>query len=336
MKPKVRTLIVLLNWNGWKDTIECLESLMLLSHDDFAIVVVDNASSDASLACLADWGANAEKQRQVPHEFIIFQEGDLSLAAKQRVETRSIFLIKSSRNGGFAAGNNLGLKFGVELGVQYCWLLNNDTVVEPSSLSEMEIVAESDKNVGLVGSVLRYYDERETIQAFGGVVFNKWLGRGRQIAQGSHYSVLAKQDTQLVELDYLAGASILITSDFLQDVGYMSEDYFLYFEEIDWAFRARSKWKMAVSSKSTVFHKEGGAIGTNSRSSRSRLSQYYLNRNLIIFYRKFLPWLLPIAILRVTREAIGCLVRRDFVLALVSTKSLFHGVIGRTGKYGKI
>lgn len=336
MNASVRTLIVVLNWNGWKDTLECLDSLLDLKHDSFAVVVVDNASTDESISKIIKWGEDRKSQGLALDDFVVVNEPLLESFDYRTVSKKSIFLIKALENGGFAKGNNIGLRFGIAAGADYLWLLNNDTVVDPGSLHAMEKMAESNKKIGLVGSVLTYYDEREVIQAYGGVSFNKWLARGHQLGQGMFWREYIDKEGISAPFDYLAGASILIKSDFIRDVGFMTEDYFLYFEEIDWVYRSRERWEMAISAESFVFHKEGGAIGTNSRASRSLLSQYYLNRNLILFYRRYLPLLTIISIVRVLREAFGCLVRGELQLALISAKSLLHGVSGVSGRYERL
>jgi GT2 family glycosyltransferase len=118
---------------------------------------------------------------------------------------------------------------------------------------------------------------------------------------------------------------------FLHNVGLMEESYFLYFEEIDWAVRAAPHWTTATAVASVVYHKEGGSIGTASRGKRSCLSQYYLNRNLIRFYALRKPWLLPIAVLRVLRSALGLWIKQDYQLAKTTIKALIDGVLMQSG-----
>lgn len=319
--------IVILNWNGWKDTIECLQSLSLLKHQNFSVVVVDNASTDSSREKLLAWASGAES----PLRFTaVIDEADLDSWDAALRNTEWVY-IQSSVNGGFAAGNNLGIRLAMQAGCQYVWLLNNDTVVESQTLVALENHVAKNPDIGMCGSILCYYNDRAVVQAVGGVSFNYWLARGEQLGHG-----LLLDDARVKKLaqhapTYVAGASLFMPIKFLQDVGLMEERYFLYFEEIDWAVRAQGKWKIATAADSIVYHKEGASIGTASRGKRSVLSQYYLNRNLIRFYALRKPWLLPVAVIRVVRDLIKHTVYRDFKLLSATSKALVDGILMRGG-----
>jgi GT2 family glycosyltransferase len=118
----------------------------------------------------------------------------------------------------------------------------------------------------------------------------------------------------------------------MRDVGLFAEHYFLYFEEIDWARRARHSWRLGTTEKSIVWHKEGASIGTATLSKRSLLSEYYLARNLILFYGGHLPWLLLIAVLRNLREALGMCLRREEPKRIATVlRATWHGLMRKTG-----
>jgi hypothetical protein len=107
-------------------------------------------------------------------------------------------------------------------------------------------------------------------------------------------------------LDYVEAASVLVTRSFLETVGLMTEDYFLYFEEMDWTLRARGRFRFAYSPQSVVYHKEGGSIGAShkNRNLRSALADFYQARNRLVFTRRYLPWLLPSMCVSVTATAV--------------------------------
>lgn len=330
---KARVVIVLLNWNGWRDTLECLGSLLKLTHTSFAVVVVDNCSADNSVSEIKEWAESSVKHKDgFGRFFCVDFQG--ALAYQKDILGRDLILIRAPQNGGFAYGNNIGLRLGVQCGAQSLWLLNNDTVVEENSLIALELTASTHRAVGMVGSMLCYFDDREVIQVLGGVVFNKWNARGRQLANGVRLNEFRREKYERVPVDYLAGASIFLKVDFIRDVGYMSEEYFLYFEEMDWSWRATKKeWCIATAVDSIVFHKEGASIGTDSRKDRSLISQFYLNRNLILFYFKNWPFLLPIAIARVLRECVRCIFVGDMRRARVTFQAFVCGIAGQRGKY---
>lgn len=310
--------VVLLNWNGWKDTCACISSLLAQHYDNYSIVVVDNKSADDS---------EPQIQRHIAHVQSLECNAPTGLH-------KQILYIQAGENGGFAKGNNKGIQAALNYGADLVWVLNNDTEVDPLALSRAVSRLVADDKSGMCGSVLVYFDDRQRIQAVGGVEFYIARARGEQIGEGLDP---AKADLRAVasqhELSYIAGAALLVKSALLRDVGLMYEDYFLYFEEIDWCSRAASKgWKMVTATDSFVFHKEGASIGTASRSRRSALSQYYLSRNLIHFYKRFHPWLAPVAMARVARDALSLAKAKETALSKVTWRAFRDGLTGLKGK----
>lgn len=259
--PKV--FIVILNWNGLEDTLACLESLETLDHPNFEVIVVDNDSSDGSEETL---------RKRYPQHVII----------------------QSGANLGFAGGTNVGLRYALGHGASYAWLLNNDTLVEPDALTELVKRMQEKPSAGLCGSTLVYHSDQSKIQAYGGATYNKWLSTSRHIGQDAPRG--QEVDTEEVErqLDYLVGASCLASRALLEEVGLLSEDYFLYYEELDWATRAKGRYTLAFAPESVVYHKEGGSIGSSSDGAKkSRLADYYGVRNRLLYTRKHAPEALP-------------------------------------------
>ena len=266
--PKV--FIVILNWNGLEDTLACLESLRHLDYLNYEVIVVDNDSADGSEEVL--------RQRYPQH-----------------------IIIQSGANLGFAGGTNVGLRYALEHGADYAWLLNNDTLVEPDALTELVRRMQAKPGAGLCGSTLVYHHDRDKIQAYAGATYNKWLSTSHHIGQDApRYQARHQEgqevDVQAVEekLDYLVGASCLASRPLLEEVGLMSEDYFLYYEEVDWATRAKGRYMLAFAPKSIVYHKEGGSIGSSSEGAKkSRLADYYGVRNRLLYTRIHAPEALP-------------------------------------------
>lgn len=256
--------IVLLNWNGWRDTDACLESLKGLSYPNFNVVVVDNASSDAS----------EERLREL-HS--------------------GLTLLQSGANLGFAGGNNVGLRYALGHGAQYVWLLNNDTLVEPDALTELVEKLRRDPGLGLCGSTLLYESARDTVQALGGAHYNPWLGTVKHIGHHERWPQAVDEGTVEAQLSYLIGASTLVSRAFLEQIGLLQDDYFLYFEELDWAARARGRFRLGYAAKSVVYHKEGSSIGGNDRakSAKSYTADLYALKNRVRFTRRFYPYALP-------------------------------------------
>ena len=326
MNPHVA--VIVLNWNGWQDTLQCLDSLALQKYSNASIIVIDNASTDGSKDRIEKWSGDGGKE-WVRRKFIIDSCMPVNPDINELCNGDFVY-IQSEINGGFAAGNNLGIKLALECRATYVWILNNDTEVHPLALDALVFCAEKDSSIGMCGSVLIYHDSRNHIQACGGVGFNYWRAAGKQIGQGLDPNM--KLDAVLrTSLSYIAGASLFARSKMILDVGVFEERYFLYFEEIDWAERAKG-WKLAVALDSFVFHKEGASIGTASRGRRSALSQYYLNRNLLLFYARFHKVLLPIAIARVVRELLQQIKMRDRKLLFATWRALIDGIMLRAGR----
>jgi GT2 family glycosyltransferase len=298
--PKVA--VILLNWNGWKNTIECLESVFRLSYPAFTVIVCDNASTDGSVDRICAWAegclpascSSADLTRLVvpavpkPIESVRIDPRDTATNVAPGIR---LVLIPTGANLGFAGGNNVGLRFALSWSeIEYFWLLNNDTLVEPDALSAMVGAMQADRGIGLCGSVLRDYFFPGSVLTLGGRKYNRWSGRSRPIQAIPN----AAGPQEFTALDYVEAASVLVRRGFLERVGLMSEDYFLYFEEMDWAMRARGRFGLAYSPQSIVYHKEGGSIGSHKdRNQRSPLTDYYQARNRLVFTRRYFPWLLP-------------------------------------------
>lgn len=217
--------IVLLNWHGWWDTIACLDSLARLNYPSYHILVVDNGSTDDSVARIRD------ARPEVP-------------------------ILETGKNLGFSGGCNVGIRQAIVEGADYVWLLNNDTVADPNALQAMVEVAESASDIGAVGSVLYYMDEPNKVQAWGGGWVSFWTGRA-----GHHYGPVRNTSLDyLTAASILLRRSALETVGLLDQ-----EIFFMYWEDTDLSFRlSKSGWKLTVADQSKVFHKVSASFGKDS------------------------------------------------------------------------
>lgn len=216
---------VVLNWNGWRDTLCCLRALGRIEYGMLQAVVVDNRSTDDSVERI-------------------------------RKASPDTPLIESATNRGFGAGNNLGIRWALEQGARYIWLLNNDTEPTAAALRQMVVRAEEDVSLGAIGSVLHYRDRPETVQAWGGGRVNLWRGI-------SEHAVSPRPDAWF---DYLTAASLLVRRETIEQVGMFDEGFFLYWEDTDLGFRIRTGgWRLGVSADAIVLHAEGASTGKNLR-----------------------------------------------------------------------
>lgn len=267
------TYIILLNYNGLKDTCECIMSLQeLVVKEGYTVVVVDNSSDREEFEQLKGF---ALKQHL---DFVDFEEGQSIVYGNE-----PLVLIKASKNKGFAHGNNLGLKFGLQQKGTYFWILNNDTTVHPYSLNEL-IKCHRKNPKMLLGSKLLYFHDKDTIQAVGGV-FRKNLYICEHVGEGFSKNT-AKSD--LEPIDYPVGASMFVSSAFLDEVGFLDETFFLYYEELDWVYRAAKKGFWADwCETSIVYHKEGASIGSSYRKEKSFFSEIQLFKSRKKFIEKY-------------------------------------------------
>lgn len=241
--------ILVLNWNGWQDTVKCVDSLKSLVYPNFRIVVLDNCSTNDSVIRI-------------------------------REAHPDITLIETGANLGFAGGNNVGIRYALEQGAKYIWLLNNDAIVEPTALTALVEVAEDDPKIGVVGSALFYMDSPNKVQAWGGGQVSLITGRASHLLAPG-------------ELHYITGASMLLRGEALGREGLLDEGYFMYWEDADICFRLRRVgWKLAVAEKSLVFHKESASVGRKN----PRLALFF-NESAVRFFRRHAPLpVLPIFI----------------------------------------
>lgn len=300
--PEPKVYIVVLNYNGWQDTIECLESLKKQTYTNCQIVVVDNCSQDNSATYLQQWISTSksvynsnslirsqtyfQSDKLVPP--VIFDavenESDSAIMGDEK-----IVLLQTSTNLGFAGGNNVALKqILLKSDADYVWMINNDTVVDPSCLSAM-IEHQKDNTetpIGIVGCKIRYYHNPNVIQCVGGSYYNKWLGYSKQI--GNCEVDNGQFDNKYIRPDLINGACMLVSVPFLKSVGLMNEEYFLYFEEQDWAERARRKgFLLSYCGKGLIYHKEGATIGGGQKKGSSRFSDFYFTRSKLLFTKRY-------------------------------------------------
>ena len=214
--------IIILNWNGWEDTISCVNSLQKSNcTESFKITVIDNNSSDDSVENI-------------------------------RTACPNIELIQNESNLGFGGGCNIGLLRAIEKGTEFVWLINNDATVYPDTLQNLLNTAYADSITGIIGSVLYCMDAPEKIQSWGGGYINFWTGRVKHIHE--------KKDAR--KLQYITGASMLIRVKALREVGVFDDSsYFMYWEDTDLCFRfVRNGWTLAVAEESRVLHKESASF----------------------------------------------------------------------------
>ncbi|CAB50099.1 glycosyltransferase family 2 protein [Pyrococcus abyssi] len=293
-----RVSIIILNWNGWKDTIECLESLYRITYPNYDVIVVDNGSRDDSVQKIKEY---AEGKIRVNSKFFDYnpnnkpikvfeineseaRQGEFNKLVYEKFDpNRRMILIKNNNNYGYAGGNNVGIKFALSvLDPGYVLLLNNDTVVDPNFLTELVKVAESDEKIGIVGPKIYYYDYkgRSDVISFAGEELILW--KGTAVRYGER-EVDRGQWDKLRVVDKIEGSCMLIKGKVLERIGLFDEKFFCYWEETDLCFRAKRKgYTLVYVPKAKIWHK----IASSSGGTLRPFYIYHMTRNRIWFLIK--------------------------------------------------
>ena len=301
---------VLVNYNGWADTLECLESLVRCRYAKLRIIVCDNGSSDGSVERLKAWAEGRldvwlkadhplrslsfpPYPKPLSYRVLRAEEVDAARIALDRGER--LVVVRSEKNLGFAGGNNLGLKYAQACDdFRYLWILNNDTVVQSDTLSSLVRRMDAHPQAGICGSTILDYRFPDRVQLLAGGSYHRWLGITRLIGKGLSADAPIEPELVASRLSFVSGASMLVSKAFLDSVGPMSERYFLFFEEIDWVIRSQGRFGLLYAPESRLFHKLGATIGPyEGEVGDPRIAQYYMLRNALLIARTYHRHTLP-------------------------------------------
>jgi len=254
--------IIILNWNGWEDTLECLNSIYDTGNINFNVIVLDNKSSDESISKIRHWAdenIRCEGMIKDKVQYIETFELDKHILLKNfemDQEKPKLVFIKNSRNYGFATGNNIGANFAINtLGSQYLMLLNNDMIVHNGFISPlMTTIQESDTIAACSSKILFYHDPK--IINYAGASFT-FIGRGNEIGFGK-YDCERYDHKKVTGIP--SGGAMLIKSEIVMKYGLFKDEYFAYHEDTDLAWRL---WLLGHSviyvPESIVYHKHRGS-----------------------------------------------------------------------------
>lgn len=307
--PKV--YIILLNYNGWADTIECLESVLRINYPNYQVIVVDNNSPNNSMEHIKAWAEgklavwvnpNNPLRKlsfppvQKPVPYIFYSREEAEKGGNPEIETQfnnPLILIQTGYNGGFAFGNNVAIKYALAKGdVDYVLLLNNDTLVEKDFLNKLVEVSQADKKIGITGCKIYYYDNPSKIW-FNGGKFNEWTGRAVHIQK--------EVSKEASECNFITGCCMLIKREVLEKVGLLDESYFMYVEDLDYSYKAiKSGYKLIVDHNSNIWHK----VGASNEGEISEFSAYWGLKSRIKFilsYENYLSKVFALVFLLITR-----------------------------------
>ena len=244
-----KVAIILVNYNGAKDTIECIESIKHTTYEDYEIIVVDNCSTDDSVSILEEYS--------------------------KRVH---FVFLRAEYNNGFSAGNNIAIKEAIEKGFDYILLLNNDTVVTSDYLEKLIAGFSCSRSCGVTISKINYEKDRDIIWYAGGNL-------NFRTSRTEHWNYNKKDAFEIkkpCKVSFATGCCMCLSKDVIKKVGLMDEDYFLYEEDADYCSRIlMNGFDIYYIPDSVIYHKVSKSTG-----NASPLSQYYLVRNKYLLIRK--------------------------------------------------
>lgn len=255
--------IVLLNWNGWKDTIECIESIYNSVNVEFSVVIVDNGSTDDSISKLT---GHISKMKA---RFISLHEGEM---LREPLLHHDLILYELSDNYGFAKGNNLGLQLISNQAIDYYWILNNDTVVEPDTLEILQKFMDENKQYVACTPQIRYFSPNNKIWNCGGKLF---FGFRKYYYEGATDVVFRKDS---FDISFVTGCALFVRPELLNEKNELfTEKFFFGEEDFEFSLRLKTqKMRMACSTRSLIYHKVSASI--KKKPKLSGIYIHYLNR----------------------------------------------------------
>lgn len=289
--------VVIVTYNSDDVILDCLQSLLLSQDVRLKIAVVDNASQDGTPGRIRAWAARQEAH--VPGEDIPFPLPELPEpipfdAPVPGTPGHVLTLIETGVNGGFAAGVNVGLAaLAKDPAIDRFWILNPDSVVPPGTAHAFATAPEPEGGFSLMGGRVLYCDGTGRIQIDGGTI-NRRTGVTGNVNLGQPHAQTPAPDP--ARMDFITGASMVASRRFYEQAGPMPEDYFLYYEEVDWALQ-RERLPLAYCAEGIVYHRAGSAIGSPTLGRpASPFSLYFKHRARLRFMRRHFPKAVPQAL----------------------------------------
>jgi GT2 family glycosyltransferase len=264
---------IIVNWNDASSTIRCLQSLLSIQNiQNFLIIVVDNQSSDTSLAQVITW---LNTHTTTDHRAIEY------------------LLLQNTHNLGYAGGNNAGIRYALQARCDFIWILNNDTCVSKYSLENLLNYCLQHPKIGCCGSTIVELSHPNTVQCAAGSRYFPLFTIRRDISKQQTLQQAINQ-VNSPRLDYVSGASMFLRSEALRKVGLLNEQFFLYYEELDLAKRLnKAGYELGWCRNSIVQHQQGSS--TRQHINHEKVAQYHENLSTLIYTRIHHPSLLLLA-----------------------------------------
>lgn len=241
--------VIVLTWNQRDFNVDCVDSLVKLEYPQecLQIIVVDNGSEDTTVTDI---------RKRYPQVTILENGGNL----------------------GYAEGNNVGIRHALQGAAQYIMLLNNDTLVAPNMLAKLIAVADQQGEVGIVSPTIYYHSEPRRIWCAGAAIDWRHGNTARLQAEEIAHNISPYPQ----DVDFVSGCAICLKRQVVEDVGVLDRRFFMYYEETDWCIRAKKAgWRIMYVPDASVWHRTPLV-----RGGSSPLTDYYMNRNALLFFAR--------------------------------------------------
>ncbi len=257
--PEKKVAVILVNWNSFDVTNDCIHSLRQCTYTNFTIIVIDNGSTDGSADQLAQLHTGIQ-------------------------------LIRAGSNLGFTGGNNLGLRYSIDNGFEYSLLLNNDTFVEPDFLSPLVTELNQNERIGVVQPRIMFNHDRGLIWNAGSY-FNPVFGF--TYTRSVNKPMNAEADLAK-DVDWVTGCAFVVRNSILLQTGLLADNLFIYDEDVDLSFRiSRLGYRLRYCPASVIYHIAGASNKVKTKGKEGFVNPivHYLNtRNRIWLLKKHIPW----------------------------------------------
>ncbi|MFC2043512.1 glycosyltransferase family 2 protein [Chloroflexota bacterium] len=244
--PQPLVISIILNTNRRADTLACLASLQASKYENREVIVLDNNSTDGSPQAI-------------------------------RSEFPNVRIIPIKENLGYAGNNNVGIRAALELGAEWVFILNEDTILDPDCLELLVQAGERDARTGILGPMVYHHDEPDLIQSAGGMLGAYW--------QGCHLGQNRRDLGQYHEphcVDWISGCAIMLRRAVIEQVGMLDERFYYYWEETEWCLRAgKSGWRIVHIPAAKLWHK-----GVQRDYTPKPFVTYYSTRNHLLLLAK--------------------------------------------------
>lgn len=293
-----RLAIILVNWNQYELTKSCINSIFNCSYKNFTIIVIDNFSNDNSIP-------------------------------KLKEDFDEVHFIQNKSNLGFTGANNKGIEYAQIKGFEFIMLLNNDTEVHKNFIEPLLNRLSVDKYIGAVQPLILNFHNKKTVWNFGGT-FNNFFG----VPITLNKNVKLNNISNKTHTDWISGCCFMFRSSLVDSIGYLDNDYFVYYEDADYSYKIKKVgYSLGLEKKSIIYHHEGKSwIEKKSRQGSVSPYTHYLNiRNHIFFIKKQgsefnLFGVFIYQILKIFSYTLYFIIKLRFVKLKMVYKGLFDGL----------